>query len=337
MKIVAASLIGALFATGAAAQEPFYRNKQIRIIISTGVSGGYNEYARALERHLPKHIAGAPQMLVQSMPGAGGLLAMNTLYNLVPKDGTTIGLTHSTSPLAPLWAAQGARYDTQKFMWLAALDRAAGVCTVWHEAKAQTFEDMLKTPMTAGNQGAGSETGLYPIFLNQRFGTNIKVISGYKDGGSIDLAMERREIDMRCGTHLKTYKALRPDWVRDRKINVPIVIGDKRLPDYPQSPAVGEYVKEAAVRQELDLLMVSQTYNRPMMAPPGTPPARVAELRKGLADTFRDPEFLEEIEKRNLTLDPVPGEEMGEAFRRAYDLPKSVVDSVRDMMAAAGL
>ena len=336
MSLPVRSIVASFALTGAAiAQEPFYKNKQLRVIISTGVGGGYNEYARTLEHYLPRHIAGAPQILVQSMPGAGGLLAMNTLYNLAPKDGTTIGLVHSTTPLAPLWTTQGARYDTQKFNWLAALDRADGVCTVWHTADVKTFEDLLRKPMTSGTMGAGSETGLYPTFLNTRLGAKIKIIGGYKNGSEIDFAMERREIDARCGTHLQTYKALHPAWMREKWINVPVVVGDRRIVDYPDAPAVLEYIKDPGIRQELELLMVSQTYNRPMMAPPGTPAERVAELRKGLAATFADPDFRGELEKRNLTLDPVPGEELAGAFARAYSYPKTVVDAVRDMMAAS--
>ena len=152
-----------------------------------------------------------------------------------------------------------------------------------------------------------------------------------------DLAMERREIDMRCGTHLKTWYALHPGWMRDKLVRVPVIIGEKRLKEFPDSPAAGEFIKDPAVRQELELMMVSQTYNRPMMAPPGTPIERVMELRKALADTFKDPEFLDELEKRTLTLDPVGGDDMAEGFKRAYAMPKHVVDSVHNMMAAAGL
>ncbi len=325
----------ALLASGAArAQEPFYKGKTLRIVISTGVAGGYAEYARALEKHLPKHLAGAPGVIVQAMPGAGGLLAMNHVYSLAPKDGTTIGLVHSTTPMAPLWGANGARYDTQKFNWLAALDRADGVCTVWHTASVKTFADLISKPMTSGTMGAGSETGLYPTFLNTRLGAKIKIIGGYANGSDIDLAMERGEIDGRCGTHLTTYRALHPQWMAQGKINVPVVIGDRRIAGFPDSPAAMEFIGDPRVRRELELLMVSQTYNRPMMAPPGTPPERVAELRKGLADTVADPDLRADLEKRHLTLDPVPGEEMAAAFARAYSYPADVVAAVRAMMAA---
>jgi tripartite-type tricarboxylate transporter receptor subunit TctC len=118
-----------------------------------------------------------------------------------------------------------------------------------------------------------------------------------------------------------------------KKINVPVVIGDKRIADFPQSPAAMEFLKDAHTRQELELMMVSQTYNRPLMAPPGTPPERVAELRKGLADTIADPGFLADLDKRNLTIDFVPGQEMTAAFARAYAYPPAVVGAVRDMMA----
>jgi hypothetical protein len=118
-----------LAACPALAQEaPFYRGKTIRIVISTGVAGGYAEYARVIADHMGRHIAGQPNFLVQSMPGAGGLLATNYLYAQAPQDGTTIGIVHSSLPLTPLWGNKGVRFDTLKFNWLGSLDRVDGMC-----------------------------------------------------------------------------------------------------------------------------------------------------------------------------------------------------------------
>ena len=106
------------------------RGKTLRIVISTGVAGGFAEYARLLSEHMGRHLAGQPHVIVQSMPGAGGLLAANYLYASAPQDGGTIGIINSTVPLTPLWGSKGARFEPLKFNWLGALDRAQGVCTV---------------------------------------------------------------------------------------------------------------------------------------------------------------------------------------------------------------
>jgi tripartite-type tricarboxylate transporter receptor subunit TctC len=251
---------------------PFYRDKTLRIVISTGVAGGFGAYARLLSEHLGKHIAGRPHLIVQSMPGAGGLLAANYLYASAPADGTTIGIVNSTVPLAPLWGSKGARFDPLKFNWLAALDRAEGVCTIWHSSPVKTWADMRAKEMTVGSIGAGSEMELYPAMLNKLFGTRIKVVAGYKAGSDIDLAMERGELDGRCGTHLTTFKALHPGWFAERKIVVPIIIATARRSDLPDAPAIIEFVKDEATRQQLELMMVAQNLDRPVLAPPGCRP-----------------------------------------------------------------
>ena len=129
---------------GAQAEPPFYKDKQIRLIISAGVAGGYMEYARALADFMPRHIAGNPSVLVQSMPGAGGLNATNYLYTNAPQDGTYIGMVHSTIPLSPLWGSQGVRFETMKFNWIGAFDRAPGVCLMWAKSEVKTWKDLLE-------------------------------------------------------------------------------------------------------------------------------------------------------------------------------------------------
>src|SRR5882757_9316788 len=124
----------------AVAQDNFFQGKQIRIIISAGVAGGYAEYARLLAAHMGNHLAGKPDFIVQSMPGAGGLLATNYLY-----------------PLAPLFGTQGARFDPLKFHWLGSMDRSDGPCTAWHTSPAKTWADLLDKPFIVGSSGVGSQ------------------------------------------------------------------------------------------------------------------------------------------------------------------------------------
>jgi tripartite-type tricarboxylate transporter receptor subunit TctC len=314
------------------AQDEFYKGKTLRIVISTGVAGGFAEYARLISEHIGRHIAGQPHVIVQSMPGAGGLLAANYLYTQAPQDGTTIGIVNSTVPLAPLWGSKGARFETSKFNWLGALDRAEGVCTLWHTSPVKTWGDMLTREHTVGSIGAGSEMELYPAALNKLFGTKIKVIGGYKAGSDINLAMERGELDGRCGTHLSSFRALRPAWFAERMIVVPIIIAEKRRADLPDTPAVMEFVKDEPARQQLELMMVAQNLDRPVVAPPGVSPERVKELRDALAATMADSAFRAEIVKRSLSIDPTRGEDMANAYARAFAYPAEIIAAVRDIM-----
>ena len=135
---------------------------------------------------MPNHIPGKPDMIVQSMPGAGGLLATNYLYAQAPQDGTAIGLIHSTVPLGPLFGMQGARFDPLKINWLGSMDRSDGPCTAWHTSPVKTWRDMLDKEFIVGSSGVGSQMDVYPAAMNKLFGTKIKVVGGYKDG-ALDL------------------------------------------------------------------------------------------------------------------------------------------------------
>jgi hypothetical protein len=170
------------------------------------------------------------------------------------------------------------------------------------------------------------------VMLNKLFGTKMKVVGGYKAGSDIDLAMQRQEVDGRCGTHLKSIPALHPDWIRDNRILVPILVSDHRNKSYPDTPAIMEFVKDEATRQKIDLLTVTQKLDRPILAPPGTPAARVKELRAGLAAVVRDPAFQADLTKKRLTLQPTSGEEAVKIYTAAYASPRVVVDAVKDIM-----
>jgi tripartite-type tricarboxylate transporter receptor subunit TctC len=317
---------------GSAEDAVFFRGKTIRILLSAGVAGGYAEYARLLAQHMGDHLAGKPDFVVQSMPGAGGLLATNYLYSQAPQDGTTIGIIHSTVPLAPLFGTAGARFDALKFNWLGSLDRADGMCTAWHTSPIKTWGDMLAKEFVVGSTGAGSQFSILPAMLNKLFATRIKVINGYKDGGEIFQAMEKGEIEGRCSTQLTAIQSIRPQWLSEHKLAVPILIARKRIADFPDTPAVMEFAKDAATRAQLELMLLTQDMDRPVLLPPGVPPDRVRQMRAGLTATMADPAFVTAAQNMRLHLDPVRGEDLAKALADAYALPPDVVAAARETM-----
>jgi tripartite-type tricarboxylate transporter receptor subunit TctC len=160
----------------------------------------------------------------------------------------------------------------------------------------------------------------------------MKVIGGYKDGTDIFIAMERGELDGRCGGLVTVIKATRPDWFTARKVNVPVVISDKRSAEFPDSPTVMEFVKDEKTRRTLELVMLAQTLDRPMMAPPGVPEARVRELRAALEATVKDPAFLAMAAQRNLSIDLTDGATMTHTLERAFATPPDVIEAAREAM-----
>jgi tripartite-type tricarboxylate transporter receptor subunit TctC len=332
LKLILCAVLAALPARAGHAQDAFFKGKTIRILLSAGVSGGYAEYARVLAQHLGDHLAGKPDFIVQSMPGAGGLLATNYLYSQAPQDGTTMGIIHSTVPLAPLFGTAGARFDPLKFNWLGSLDRADGMCTVWHTSPVKTWADMLQRELLVGSTGAGSQFSILPAMLNKLFGTKIKVINGYKDGGEIFQAMEKGEIEGRCSTQLTAIQSIRPHWLTEHKLSVPILIGRERIAEFPDTPAIMEFAKDASTRQQMDLMLLTQDMDRPALLPPGVPPERVRQMRDALEATMADQAFVSQAHGMHLHLDPVPGETLAKALAAAYALPADVVAAAKETM-----
>ena len=336
--VALAVVLGAMLAASPAraqADDGFYRNKTLKLVLSTGAGGGYAFYGRLLQRHMGNHLPGKPNIVVENMPGAGGVKATNWLFAQAPRDGTTIAMIQLTVPLAPLMGHKGAQFDPLKFNWIGSMDRAMAVCTAWHNAPVQTWADMLTKEYIVGATGVGSSTVLYPALLNMLLGTKIRVVTGYADGVSVHLAMERGEVMGVCGPFLTTIKANHPHWFTEKKFVVPIVVDRKRLPEYPDTPAITEFIKDEHTLQVFEPTFATGEMQRPVLAPPGIPAERVAELRKALAATMNDPAFRQEAAKTQLSMDYVSGEQLAETIRRSYALPKSAIDVAKKAMGNA--
>jgi tripartite-type tricarboxylate transporter receptor subunit TctC len=196
----------------------FYRGRQISWILSADAGGGYAAYARAFASYFADHIPGKPSIVIQHMPGGGGLRAMSYLFAVAPRDGTTIGLVHSSVPFAPLYGIRGAAFDPRQMGWIGSIATSRGICVAWHNAGIASWQDMLDKEFIVGGSGAGSQMETLPALLNRLFGTRIKVISGYKGGNAIYLAMERGEVQGRCGGLVSSINATRPDWFTSHKV-----------------------------------------------------------------------------------------------------------------------
>jgi hypothetical protein len=131
---VLAVVIAALPASGSAQDaQNFYRNKQLTMLIASGAGGGYDAYARTLARYMTKHIPGNPVIVPKNVPGAGGLIAANTLFNNAAPDGLTFAALTNGVAMDPLFGEKAGRFEAQKFTWLgsgtlANLTRRRGCC-----------------------------------------------------------------------------------------------------------------------------------------------------------------------------------------------------------------
>lgn len=327
LAIVGGTVLAPL-AQPAAAQsaEEFYKDaKTVTLIISAGAGGGYSAYGRTFARHFGDHLPGNPSVIVQNMPGGGGLRATNYLFNVAPKDGAVLGLVHSSVPLAPLYGIKAAKFDGTKFNWIGSMNRASGICVFWHESPIKTWQDLLQTPSIVGGTGAGSQMETLPAMLNAIFGTRIKIISGYRGGNDVYMAMERGEVQGRCGGLKSSIRSTRPDWFPQNKVVVPIQIAEERDPDFPNAPTVIELAKSDRHRAILQLVLAPDDMDRPVLAPPGVPADRVKLLRTAFMATMRDPKFKAEAERQHIQVDFFDGERLDRLVRKAYSTPPDVV------------
>jgi tripartite-type tricarboxylate transporter receptor subunit TctC len=313
----------------------FYHGRTISLILSAGAGGGYASYALAFAPYFSAHIPGHPQIIIQNMPGGGGIRAMLYLDAVAPKDGTTLGLVHSSVPFAPIYGIKAASFDPRAMNWIGSIDASTGICVAWYESGIATWQDLLTKPFVVGGSGAGSQMETMPVMLDKLFGTRIKVISGYKGGNDIYLAMERGEIQGRCGGLISSIASTRPDWFEKKLVSVPIQIAAARNPLFPDTPAIMEFASDERTRKILQLILAPLEMDRPILAPPGVPAERVAALREAFHAAMNDPGFIAEAEKDHLEIREVGGSRVAEILENAFAMPADIAKAATDAMGTA--
>jgi tripartite-type tricarboxylate transporter receptor subunit TctC len=312
----------------------FYRGRTVNLIVGYSVGGGYDTYARILARYMGKHIPGNPLIVVQNMPGAGSLKAANYLFNVAPKDGSVIGMFSRGMAMEPLIGTSPTQFDAAKFTWLGSGTSEVSVFVTWYKSGIRTWQDMLSRSFTVGGEGSGSDPDIYAALLKNAFGVKLRLISGYPGTSEVALAIERGEVDSRASWSWSSLKTVKPDWLAQHKIFMPLQLNLQRSPELPQVPLLIDYAATEKQRQMLELVLSRQDMGRPFMAPPGIPDNRKAALRKAFDDTMRDPEFVAEAHRRNQEVHPVSGADIDRLVAGLYATPKDVVAATRAAIAA---
>jgi tripartite-type tricarboxylate transporter receptor subunit TctC len=327
--------LGVCSSTHADPVADFYRGRSISLILSAGAGGGYASYAQAFAPYFRAHIPGNPNIVIQNMPGGGGIRAMLYLNSVAPKDGTTLGLVHSSVPFAPLYGTKSASFDPRTMNWIGSIDASTGICVSWHTSGIATWQDMLTKTFTVGSTGAGSQMETMPLTLDNLFGTKIKVIAGYVGGNDIYLAMERGEVQGRCGGLISSIRSTRPDWFSEKKVNVPIQIARTRSPIFPDVPAINEFARDDRTRKILQLVLAPLEMDRPVLAPPDVPAERIAALRAAFHAAMSDPAFIARAEKENLEIGEVSGPDVAQILNEAFALPPDIAQAATAAIGAS--
>jgi hypothetical protein len=321
-RCVAAIALLFVFASAAAADD-FYAGKQVTFIVGAGVGGGYDLQARLVSRHLGRHIPGNPTIIVQNMPSR--IAAANTMFSAATKDGTTIALLQRGVLLARLIYPSGVRYDIEKFHWLGSLNSEVAVTLAWHTTPFKTTKDLFdKELIVGGITGVDPETT--PKLYNSLIGTRFKVVTGYNSTAQIALAMERGEVQGIADWSWSSVKAVRPQWLKDKQVNVLLQGALKSEPELGKLPNALDFIRNDADRKVLELHFTQKTAARPIVAPPEVPPERIAILRKALEDLAKDKEFLAEADKLKIEIDFVPGAEIDKVVAQVAATPTDIAE-----------
>jgi tripartite-type tricarboxylate transporter receptor subunit TctC len=330
--------LGAAFAQQSA--EEFFRSrKEMNFITSSPPGGGYDAYSRLFARYISKYLPGNPNILVNNMPGGGGIRAANFLYNIAPKDGSTIALLDRGIATAPLLYGEEsqAQFEAVKFNWLGSAMRENGMGTVSTRASVRSIEDVKTREVIVGATAPEQDPAMFPRLLNDLLGTKFKIVYGYPGQPDMFLAIERGELD---GVFMSGWSGPGRAYVREKmmegKMNLLVQMSATGDPAHSDTPTIVSLIKDDQDRQIVELILSRLSLGRPFLSPPGVPADRVAMLRDAFRKAATDPALLEEAAKLRLAIDPIFGEEAQALIAKIYQSPPQLVQRARDIVKFSG-
>jgi tripartite-type tricarboxylate transporter receptor subunit TctC len=336
-------LIGAaLFlatATNGAAQSSFFEGKTIRIVVGLPAGDVYDLYARMLADHMGKHIPGNPSFIVQNMAGASSMITANYVYNVAKPDGLTFGSVLPSLYFDQLVGRSEVQFDWAKFSWLGSFEKSNNLLYMRSDTPFKTIHDVTKAGESpkCGSTGTGSPSYYLIRLLNEAIGTKFDIVTGYKGGQEIDLAVEKNEVQCRAFT-VTTYFAREPfiTWRNKNFVRVLFQTGRKRDSRLAEVPTVQELIEEyktpEAMKRLAALVLASGEFGRPIVATPGIPADRVKILREAFAKTLADPALLADAKKRRLEIDPTAPEELESLAKDVFATTRDVVDRMKKLL-----
>lgn len=324
----AAGMIAAGIAAPAATADEvadFYKGKRMTMWIGYSAGGGYDRYARTLARHMGRNIPGKPKFVAKNKPGAGSMILANDMYTTLPQDGTALATIGRGQPMEPLFGNKQAKFDPRKFGWIGSTNNEVSVCASMKRTGITSFSDLRNKGMVVGGTGKGADTDTFPTVLNNVVGTRLKLVTGYPGGNDINFAMERGELDGRCGWSWSSVKATRAKWLKSGRIHILLQMSTAKHADIPNVPFVMDMAKTKRDKQILGLIFARQAWGRPFHTTPNVPKARLAALRAAFDATMKDPQYIAEMKKQKLELNPISGTTIQGLIEEMFKAPKDVV------------
>ena len=308
----------------------FYKGKTVSIYVGVAAGGLYSTFAQTLSRYLPKHIPGNPKVIVEHQLGAGGVVALNNVYNVLPKDGTVLITPLSQTAKRVVLGDPATKYDPQKWHWLGGWGEAVVTCTVLSNSPALTVEQAKQKEDIIGSFDTGSLTYTYPLAANSLIGTKFKMVLGYPGGNEVRIAMERGEVHGLCAQY-DGWKSTRPQWVNEGKLTHLVQFASKGHPDLPNVPLLSSFAKTDEDRAIMKFIEWG-IEDRAMVMAPGVPLDRVRAMEKAYMDTLRDSEFVAEAEKLKFEIAPITGKEISDFVNEIMAMKPETIEKIKKSM-----
>ncbi|MGE5539142.1 MAG: Bug family tripartite tricarboxylate transporter substrate binding protein [Gemmatimonas sp.] len=334
--ISAVAIAVVLAASPAAAQTAPFKDKTVTILVGSSTGGGLDTFARLTQRHLGKHLAGNPSVVVTNMPGAGGGVVAQHLYRKAPADGTTMAIAFPSVIVDPLLNEALRRdYDPTKFIYVGNANAEVLVCMLRNDVPLGSLKEFTEREFVIGATAPGSTTADFPKMSNGILGTKFKLVTGYKGSRDVTLAMERNEVQGICGLGWSTVKVQYPDIVTGTAFARVVAQEDNK--GHPELhakgvPLMATLARNDEERQALEMFYAQNAFSRTFILPPNVPDDRVRIQRSAFMATMADPDLLADAQRMNVDVGPTTGEEVQAVVARMYATPKPVVDRVRHAM-----
>ncbi|MGH7875826.1 MAG: Bug family tripartite tricarboxylate transporter substrate binding protein [Candidatus Binatia bacterium] len=317
----------------AAADQDFYRGKTIRIVVGFAAGGGFDAYARIIARHMGRHIPGNPAMIVDNMTGAGSRVAANYLFR-APADGLIIGNFIGSLVLQQIMGDKGIEFDGRRFEWLGAPVQDENVCALTKASGINSLDDWFaaKRPVKLGGEAPGANDSDVPRALKVALGLPVQLIEGFKGTSNIRVAAEAGEIDGGCWT----WASIRTTWANGLEsgmVKAIIQVNSKKAADIPNVPNAIDFAKSADARVLIESgIHAPSAILRAYALPPGTPKNRLEVLRTAFNATMTDGEFLAEMKKSKLEINPLSGAEVDGVVKKLFQTDAKSVAKIRDVL-----
>ena len=333
-RILCVAICGVVLVCHAVAADA---QSQVSILIGTTPGGGYDIYARALARHISRHLPGRPTVIAKNVPGAGGLTLANYMYNRAPADGSELATVQNGLPFEKLFQTlspdgRNALFDATKFGWVGSITQTVFVTVTWHSAPVKTLQDATARQAILGASATSSDSYVLAMLTNRLLDTKFKVVHGYPGAAEVDLAVENGEVEGEAGKDWTTLISTRPQWIKDKKINILVQLGMTPHADLKHVPRAIELAKTAEDRNVMEVVFAKFGMSRPFFAPPGVAPDRLGGLRRAFDATMRDEGFLADAKQLGMEISPVRGEDVEALVTRIMGTPAALAQRARDAL-----